>query len=62
MDPAAFGTTIIGTERVRREQALDERAVVRKSRPRPRPVHIREDVARALRWTAERIAPAPAAT
>jgi hypothetical protein len=60
MDLAALGTTMIGIDRIRREEAAYERGIVLDARTRPHAVHIREDVARALRWTAERISPAPA--
>ena len=59
MDPAAFGTAMIGIEHIRREESLAH-GVARSGRPRPRPVHVRELVANLLRRTAERIAPAPA--
>ena len=65
MDPAAVGTTIIGLDKVRRDQARDDAGYgdqepLPGARHRSASAHARERVALFLRRTADHLAPIPA--
>ncbi len=59
MDPAALGTTIIGLDAIRNDEARSDRPIPH-HRSRRRLGTARQLVAAALRRTADAIAPAPA--
>jgi hypothetical protein len=63
MDPAALGTTMIGLDAIRQDEARDRRAQAIDARRPHRSRQLRRQLADALRWTARRIdtAPVPAA-
>ena len=60
MDPAALGTTIIGLDAIRTEEARSERAQAVHVRRPHRTGRLRRHLAASLRWTARRIDPASA--
>ena len=63
MDPAALGTTMIGLDAIRQDEARDQRARAIDARRLHPSRRLRRHLAEALRWTARRIdtAPVPAA-
>ena len=61
MDPAALGTTIIGLDAIRTEDARQAAAIARPRTERRRSLALRRALAALLHRAAERIAPAPAA-
>jgi hypothetical protein len=60
MDPAALGTTIIGLDTVRQDEARYQRAQALELRRPQRTLGVRRQLAASLRWTARRIDPVPA--
>jgi len=60
MDPAALGTTIIGLDSIRQDEARYERAQALEHRRSRRTLRLRRQLAATLRWTARRIDPMPA--
>ena len=63
MDPAALGTTMLGLDAIREDEARYQRAQAIDARRPHRSRRLRRHLADALRWTARRIdaAPVPAA-
>jgi hypothetical protein len=57
MDPAALGTTIIGLDGIRSEQAVSEPSVARRRQRRQRSAIARRYLAEGLRRLAALIAP-----
>ena len=60
MDPAALGTTIIGLDAVRGDEARYLRAEAVTARRPDRIRRVRRQLAATLRWSARRIEPTPA--
>ena len=60
MDPAALGTTIIGLNAIRADDARWHAPLPRRERPHRRLASARQLLATVLRRTADAVAPAPA--